>query len=127
MGWMIQHPASVEQGLCESAMVALGGEALTTPNQLRDIVLYLQNRVTLVAEGEKTIAFNPPTVEEMTHAGLEEATVARLTSVAWWQEMVDDIIETPDFAEPDATPAVVLDYAKDVIQEYIGKRFPLDS
>jgi len=40
---------------------------------------------------------------------------------------VDDIIETPDFAEPDATPTVVLGYARDVIQEYIGKRFPLDS
>ena len=100
---------------------------MTTPDQLRDIVRYLQDRVCLVVEGERAVAFNPPTAGEMAVAGLDGNTVTRLTSVAWWQEMVDDIIETPDFAEPDVTPAVVLDYAKDVIQEYIGKRFPIDS
>jgi hypothetical protein len=100
---------------------------MTTPDQLRAIVEYLQDRVNLVSEGERTIGFAPPTVEEMANAGLDRATATRLTSAPWWPEMVDDIVETPDFAEPEATPTVVLGYAKDVVTEYIGKRFELDS
>lgn len=100
---------------------------MTTPDQLRDIVRHLQNQVRLVTDGEKTIAFNPPTAEEMATAGLDGDTASRLTSASWWPEMVGDVIETPEFAEPEATDAVVLGYAKDVIQEYVGKRFPLDT
>lgn len=100
---------------------------MSTPDQLREIVHYLQNRVRLVAEGERKITFNPPTVEEMSTEGLDGDTVVRLTSAPWWQEMVDDVIETPEFAEPEASAETVLGYARDVIQEYIGKRFPLDS
>lgn len=100
---------------------------MTTPEQLRAIVEHLENRVKLVTAGDCTIAFDPPTVEEITGAGLDAPTFTSLTSAPWWQEMVDDIIETPDFAEPDATPSVVLGYARDVIREYIGKRFGVDS
>jgi len=100
---------------------------VTTPDQLRDIVEYLQNRVCLIAETERAIAFNPPTAEEMNAAGLDEDTASRLTSAPWWQEMVDDIVETPEFAEPEASAEVVLGYARDVVQEYIGKRFPIGS
>lgn len=99
---------------------------MTTPDQLRDIVEYLENRVHLVVEGERDIAFGPPTADEMTSAGLDIATIDRLLTTRWWPEMVDDIIETPEFAEPDASPEVVLGYARDVIREYIGKRFQLD-
>jgi len=100
---------------------------MTTPDQLRAIVEYLQDRVNLVTDGDRAIAFGPPTTEEIAAAGLDVPTFTRLTSAPWWGEMVDDIIETPDFAEPDATPAVVLGYARDVIREYIGKRFEIDS
>jgi hypothetical protein len=108
-------------------MVITWRVSVTTPDQLRDIVQYLQNRVKLVTEDEKAITFIPPTAEEMTRDRLDGATVTRLISAPWWSEMVDDIIETPDYAEPDATPMVVLGYARDLIQEYIGKRFPLDT
>ncbi len=100
---------------------------MTTPGQLRDIVEYLQNRVCLIAETERDIAFSPPTAQEMNAAGLDEDTVSQLTSAPWWQEMVDDIVETPEFAEPEASAEVVLGYARDVVQEYIGKRFPLET
>ena len=98
---------------------------MTTPEHLREIVQYLQDRVGLVTDGERAIAFNPPTIDEMVTAGLDEATVRRLLTISWWSEMVDDIIETPEFAEPEASAEVVLGYARDVVQEYIGKRFPI--
>ena len=36
--------------------------------------------------------------------------------------MVTDIIETPDFAEPGESPQQVLQYARDVVKEYVAKR-----
>ena len=100
---------------------------MTTADQLRAIIDYLEDRVNLVTDGDRTISFDPPSAEEMAIAGLDEPTFNRLTSAPWWREMVDDIIETPNFAEPDATSTVVLGYARDVIREYFGKRFEIDS
>ena len=100
---------------------------MTTADQLRAIVEYLEDRVKLVTDGDLAIAFEPPTTEEAFDAGLDVPTFSRLTSAHWWQEMVDDIIETPNFAEPDASSTVVLGYARDVIREYFGKRFEIDS
>jgi hypothetical protein len=36
--------------------------------------------------------------------------------------MVTDVVETPEFAEPEDSPEQVLNYAKDVVREYIWKR-----
>ena len=99
---------------------------MTTADQLLAIVEYLEDRVKPVTDGDRAIAFEPPTTEEAIDAGLDEPTFNRLITAPWWQEMVDDIIETPEFAEPDASPTVVLGYARDVIREYIGKRFEID-
>ena len=100
---------------------------MTTPDQLREIVRYLRDRVHPAAEGEREIAFDPPTIDEMVADGLDEVTVRRLTESSWWSEMIDDVVETPDFAEPDETADVVLGYARDVVSEYIRKRFTISS
>lgn len=100
---------------------------MTTPDELRTIVSYLQARVRLASDSEHTIVFDPPREAEMIAAGLDPATTRRLLASPWWSEMVDDIVETPDFAEPEAAPPTVLSYARDVVWEYIGKRFPLDG
>ena len=100
---------------------------MTTPDQLRAIIDHLQSRVHLAAEGKREIEFSPPTAAEMATAGLDAATVDRLLSSPWWPEMVDDIMETPEFAETEASPEVVLGYARDVIRETIGKRFRLEA
>ena len=44
-----------------------------------------------------------------------------------WDEMVTDIIETPDFCDPGDSPQQVLEYARDVVSDYIRKRFPFDG
>lgn len=100
---------------------------MTTPDQLREIVRYLQDRVHSSAAGQREIAFDLPKIEEMVADGLDEHTVRRLTESPWWPEMIDDVVDTPDFAEPDEPADVVLGYARDVVSEYIRKRFPISS
>jgi len=40
--------------------------------------------------------------------------------------MVEDIIETPDMCDPEDSPEDILQFAKDVVSEYIRKWFPLN-
>jgi hypothetical protein len=63
----------------------------------------------------------------MIAAGLNPDGVKLLLGLSWWEDMVTDIIETPDFCEPDDTPEQILGYARDVVSDYIRKRFPLDK
>lgn len=99
------------------------------PDELRAIMAYLKQRVagTQEAKGPITITFDGPTKEEMIDAGLNAEGVKRILRVPWWEEMVEDIVETPDMCEPDDSLEQVLGYAKDVVSEYIAKRFPLDG
>ena len=71
--------------------------------------------------------FQVPTVEEMVGAGLNAEGAKRILGMPWWDEMVEDIVETPDMCDPDDAPEQVLVYARDVVSEYIRKRFPLDG
>ena len=89
---------------------------------------FLRDRVRLGSEDVKrplTITFLSPTAEEMIGAGLHGEGVGQVLSGPWWEEMVTDIIETPDFCEPDESPEQVLAYAKDVVSDYIRKRVSL--
>lgn len=99
-----------------------------TKDELREIIEYLRGRVILEESTESNsprIAFNRPTGQEMKSAGLNMDGVKRLLRVPWWNEMVNDIVETPDMCGPDDPPDCVLEYARDVVSEYIWKRFPL--
>ena len=92
---------------------------------------FLRERVCLDSEESKSpiiaIAFLPPTAEEMIGAGLHAEGVEQVLSAPWWTEMITDIIETPDFSEPDESPEQVLAYAKDVVSDYIRKRVSLSG
>lgn len=101
-----------------------------TPEELRAIMIYLRERVhlgTRPADSPNVISFHGPTEQEMIGAGLNAHGVRRILAVAWWDEMVEDIEETPDMCDPDDSPQQVLEYAKDVVSEYIRKRFPLND
>jgi hypothetical protein len=100
------------------------------PEELRAIIGYLRERVALGplgAESAPTITFPSPSEEEMLKAGFNATEVKRLLSVPWWGEMEEDIIETPDMCASADSPDQVLEYARDVISEYIYKRFPLQE
>lgn len=98
--------------------------------ELRSIMDYLRERVVLVSQDtDDSIAvdFQAPTEDEMIDDGLNPDGVRRILSMPWWDEMVNDIVETPDMCDPDDLAEDVLLYAKDVISEYIRKRFPLEG
>jgi len=98
--------------------------------ELQAIMKYLMDKVSLNLqqdENEITINFDAPTENEMIEAGLNSDGVKRILKVQWWDDMVEDIVETPDMCEPEDSSEQVLQYAKDVISEYIRKWFPLND
>lgn len=95
-----------------------------TPEGLRQLVESLQSRVRLDS-GTGGIVFVQPDIAELVGEGHEPSEVERLLSQPWWPDMVEDIVDTPDFCDPDDPPEQVLQFARDVIRETIGKRFPL--
>lgn len=99
-----------------------------TPDDLRMIISFLRGRVSI--GGEKAddpvqVIFESPNLSEMISAGLDEEGSKEILDAAWWGEMVNDIIETPDFCESDEPPEQVLIYAKDVVTDYLSKRVNL--
>jgi hypothetical protein len=101
-----------------------------TAEELRAIMDYLRERVQLGAQeddGAIVIEFEAPNEQDMIDAGLNAEGVGRILRVPWWSAMVEDIVETPEVCGPDDPPQQVLEYAKDVVSEYIRKRFPLNA
>jgi hypothetical protein len=97
------------------------------PQELREIVSFLENRVTLdeaASSGKVAVRFAAPSPEEMVAAGLNAGGAAGVLAAPWWDEMVEEIVDTPGFC-PGEPPETVLRYARDVVKEYIAKRFPL--
>ncbi|UCC85225.1 MAG: hypothetical protein JSW46_10050 [Gemmatimonadota bacterium] len=98
------------------------------PDELRAIMEFLRGRVHLEvgdAADQVTIRFEVPSVEEMAAAGLNAEGSQSVLAAPWWDEMVTDVVETPEMCEPEDTPEQVLEYAKDVVLEYIRKRATL--
>jgi hypothetical protein len=97
-----------------------------TPDELRAIMDFVKNRVYRAnTEGEVAIGFDAPTIDEMVSAGLNPEGSRQILNAPWWDEMVSDIVETPDMCDPQDPPEQVLRFAKDVVSEYIRKRAKL--
>lgn len=100
-----------------------------TPDELRKIIAYLREKVGV--DSEKTeesvvITFDAPSLSDMTGAGLSIEGSKSILEAEWWNEMVTDIIETPDFCEPEDSSEQVLEYARDVVSDYLRKRVTLN-
>ena len=96
-----------------------------TPDDLKKIMLFLRSRVSIggeKADSPLKIMFDAPNLDAMTDAGLDSEGSQEILNAGWWDEMVTDIIETPDFCEPDDPPEQVLIYARDVVTDYLRKR-----
>ncbi len=96
-----------------------------TADDLRAIMAYLRDRVETDAAAPLQIAFKAPTENEMVQAGLNAEGIRVILNADWWEEMITDIIETPDFCEPDEPSEQILAYAKDVVSDYLRKRVEL--
>jgi hypothetical protein len=99
-----------------------------TPDELRAIMEFVRQQVHLEPQGpdgEVVIGFDAPTADRMAEAGLDEEGSSQILDAPWWDEMVSDIVETPEMCDPDESPEQVLEYARDVVSEYIRKRAKL--
>ncbi len=99
-----------------------------TPDELRAIMDFLRGEVHLKDQGtgdEIVVAFRVPTAEDMARAGLNLEGCRQILDASWWDEMVTDIVETPEMCDPDDRPEDVLGYARDVVSEYVRKRATL--
>ncbi len=98
------------------------------PDELHEIMEFLRQRVQLEVGGVAdpiVIRFDAPSPDEMVAAGLHPEGSRSILSAPWWNEMVTDVVETPEMCEPEDTPDEVLAYARDVVSEYIRKRATL--
>ena len=96
-----------------------------TPEQLRTVIGLLERRVGCAPSpaGGCTVSFAPPTAADLAAAGIAVDEAERVLTAPWWPEMVDEIVDTPTFCGDDEPPETVLRYARDVVGEYVRKRF----
>ncbi len=91
-------------------------------SDIKMLITWIQGRVTL-AEGESvSISFAEPNAGDFSAKGFDDEAIAATLQAAWWPEMVTDIVETPEYAEPGESAEQILTYAKDVVSEYVRKR-----
>jgi hypothetical protein len=96
-----------------------------TPEDLRRLIAHLQGHVQLAAGASRRVTFAMPGELELLEAGMNPEGVRRLLAAPWVPEMVAEVLETPEYCEPEESSEQVLGYARDVVAEYIRKRFVL--
>jgi hypothetical protein len=96
-----------------------------TPDDVRKLISYLEARVRLDDPDTTAVTFDLPDREALLAAGVHPDAAAQLLAAPWAAEMVTEVRETPEFCDPGDSPDQVLGYARDVVGEYIRKRFQL--
>ena len=96
-----------------------------TPDDVRKLISYLETQVHLAAGAAAVVTFDLPDRETLLAAGVHPDAVTQLLAAPWAAEMVGEVRETPEFCDPGDPPEQVLRYARDVVGEYIRKRFRL--
>jgi hypothetical protein len=103
--------------------ICLVRKKMMDKTEIKRLINFLHDRVKIGSiEPEVTIIFNEPSESELTAEGFGDDIIAISLKADWWNDMVADIIETPGFVEPEASPEQILKYARDVVYEYIAKR-----
>jgi hypothetical protein len=93
-------------------------------DDVRNLMTYLVSRVDIDAAA-RVVSFAEPSERDMLDAGIHPDAVRQVLSAAWWPEMISDVVETPEFCDPGDDAGQVLAYARDVVEEYVRKRFRL--
>jgi hypothetical protein len=92
-------------------------------SEIRRMYEWIQKRVNLAdATDGIAISFDEPSPDDFEEAGFAPVAVELTLGSDWWEEMVTDIVETPEFADRGEGPEQVLEYARDVVKEYVAKR-----
>ena len=92
-------------------------------DEIKRMYEWIQSRVTLADTSDGiAISFDEPDPEDFSDADFDPELVELTLESDWWEDMVIDIVETPDYAEPNDSADQVLEYARDVVKEYVAKR-----
>ncbi len=92
-------------------------------DEIKRMYEWIQGRVTLADTTDGiAITFEEPGSGEFSSAGFAPEAVELTLGSDWWRDMVTDIVETPEYAEPGESSEQVLGYARDVVKEYVAKR-----
>ena len=97
-----------------------------TPDDVRLLIGFLKGRVELEDASSRTVSFVEPTKADMVEAGVHADAIEQVLNAPWWSEMIEEVVETPEYCEAEDTPKEVLGYARDVVSEYVRKRFRLE-
>lgn len=87
------------------------------------LIALLEERVVAATADPRQVRFEAPDRQTLLDGGVPAAWVTQLLGAPWWEEMAEEIVETPEFVGADEPPEQVLRYARDVVGEYIRKRF----
>ena len=92
-------------------------------DEIKRMYEWIQSRAKLADTTDGiAITFDEPSADDFEEAGFASEAVELTLGSDWWTEMVTDIVKTPDYAEPGEGPQQVLEYARDVVKEYVAKR-----
>jgi len=92
-------------------------------DEIKRMYEWIQDRVSLDEDSNDiTIIFDEPDPDDFADADFDPELVELTLDSDWWEEMVADVVEAPDYAEPNDSPDQVLEYARDVVREYVAKR-----
>ncbi len=94
-------------------------------DDLKALMAALVKRVRLTDAKSRVVAFDVPTKDALIAEGLHPVGVRKLLLAPWWNEMIEEVLETPSFCDENEAPETVLRYAQDVVVEYLRKRFTL--
>jgi len=94
-----------------------------TPDGLRAAIGLIEECVVLSQEDPAVVRFDAPSIQDLMHLGIPEDEARRLLGAPWWDEMAAEIVDTPSFCAAGEPAATVLRYARDVVGEYIRKRY----
>jgi hypothetical protein len=94
-------------------------------DDVKKLIEYLEGRVSLVPGESRRIVFRGPSEQEMMDAGVHVEAARQVLDSSWYTEMIEDVVETPEFCSPEEPEDELLRYARDVVGEYVRKRFRL--
>jgi hypothetical protein len=94
-----------------------------TADELRRMIDFLESEVRMSPTGARELTFAVPSEQALLAEGFEPDWVSQLIGAPWLEKMVQDVLETAEFCDPSDSPEQVLRFARDVVGEYIRKRF----
>ena len=73
--------------------------------EIRRLMDALTRRVSLESEDARAVVFDAPDEAALVADGFDAACMRRMLASPWWPEMIEEIVETPEFCGAEESPA----------------------